>query len=203
VAVSWVGEVESVRVVGGDTFHAAVSERAVSEQAGRPGETGQRVMLAVYPARRIDPPTRLVVRGREVRVLGTQMPPWPDEPALVNCVVATPALPDDAVITDAPSDVLDVATGRLGVEGAVRWSGAVHVSSPAPATVEAAGEDAPLNRAVITLPLDAVYAPDMVLRVTGSRAPALIGARFVLSGELLDSDGEVRRIVGYRPEGAA
>lgn len=190
-------EVSGVHGLAG-SFMALVSERAPSAATGRGGETVQVVKLLVPDGRRIDPPARLLVRGAEVRVLGTQAPPVPGGESLVTCERVNPDLPDDGSLVRAGAPVLDDGTGRLVVVETVLWSGPVHVASGVPSAVEAGGESGPLDKVTVTLPMSAPVANGDVLRVTLSRNPAVAAGDYRVEGEVLDSSSALRRVVAYR-----
>ena len=189
---------ETVSVVGGGSFLAAISERAPSAQSAG-GATAQRVMLLVPSGERLAPPALLEARGVRLRVLGTQAPPWPGEPSLVSCELVNPDLPDSVQIVDPGARVLDPATGRFteAASGPL-WSGMAHVESGVPPTLDVAGEVTPADRVTITLPVEAPYAAGRVLHVVTARTPGLASARFALSGEVLDSSAGLRRVIGHR-----
>ena len=198
--MAWAGAIlEDVAVVDGATIQAAVMEDAPQEVAGTPGETVQRVTLLLPDGSRLSPPTRVLVRGAEVRVLGTQTPPWPGAPSLVACERVNLDLPDALSVVDPGTRTLDQETGRYAATAATLWSGYGHVSSGTPATVNTEGESAPLDRVTIALPLGASYSAGLEVHVSESRTPGLSGAVFRLSGEVLDSTAAVRRVIGYRP----
>lgn len=181
-------------------LQVGVSEARPSEaQQGIPGQTSQRVSLMIPSGDLLDPPLRLVVRGREVRVIGTQAPPFMGAPSLVTCERVNPDLPDEVTITEATGPpVLDVETGLYVAPVATLWSGPAYVTSGVPATVDVSGEVSPLDKVTIVIPPVAPYRADLRVEVTISRAPGLVGARFKLSGEVLDSGAALRRVVGYR-----
>ena len=134
-----------------------------------------------------------------MRVLGTQAPPWPGEPSLVSCELVNLDLPDSVQIMDPGARVLDPVTGRFTeATSEPLWSGAAHVESGVPPTLDVAGEVTPADRVTITLPVEAPYAAGRVLHVVTARTPGLASARFTLSGEVLDSSAGLRRVIGHR-----
>lgn len=195
-------DLEPVTVVDdGTVLQMGVSEHAPSSQAGTPGQTMQRFQLLLPTRERLTPPTRLQVRGLELRVLGTQVAPWPDAPSIVTCELVNPDLPDDAQLIRTGDEVLDDTTGRFIAAETVLWSGGVHINSGVPATVEAAGVDAPLDKVTITMPLIAPYEAGLIVRVTSGRTPGVGGVDYRISGEVLDSSAALRRVVAYRFRG--
>lgn len=192
-------ELEEVEILGEDRMISA----AVSERRPTPTATGgtipQRVMLLVPTGDRLTPPTRVRVRGAVLRVLGTQVSPFALEPSLVTCERANLDLPDEVDIVGPGAKTLDETTGRFTQADTLLWSGQAHVVSGTPPTLDVGGEDAPLDRVTITLPLEAPYTVGHHVVVTTARTPGLAGARFALSGEALDSAADVRRVIGYRP----
>ena len=189
---------EAVVIVNGATIQAAVMESAPSAAEGDPGQTTQKVTLLLPDGSRLDPPVRVEARGAELRVLGTQTPPWPGAPSLVTCERVNLDLPDAVTIRNPGARVLNTATGRFDATPATLWSGMGNVVSGVPATITAEGETAPLDRVTITLPLAAPYAENLEAVVTAARTPALSGAVFRLSGEVVDSTSMARRVIGYR-----
>lgn len=188
---------ETVTVDDGSTFLAGVAED-VPAQNEMTGWTTQRVTLMSQDAVVLDPPTRVEVRGQGMRVLGTQLSPFTTW-SLINCERVNLDLPDTVEIGAAVARVMDPVTGLFPDGFTVAWSGSAHIVSGVPETVDMAGEDAPRDRVTITLPLDAPYATGLEVRVTESRTPGLTGAVFTLSGEVLDSTADARRVIGYRP----
>lgn len=190
---------EPATVVGSSTvLDVAVAEASPSEARETGGELTQRISLLVPSRARLLPPARIVVRGDEMRVLGTQISPWPDAPSVVTCERINPDLPDDVTVLEVTGEALNDETGRIEQTTAPLWSGAAHITSGVPATVEAAGEDAPLEKVTITLPLAAPVKEGYRVRVVTARTPGVTGDDFEISGELLDSSGVLRRVVGYR-----
>lgn len=190
---------ESVEIVGGGTMRAGVLEGDPRAAVGKPGQTAQRVQLLALDGRRLDPPARLVVRGSVVRVLGTQVPPWPGEPSIVTCERVNPNLPDRVRLVSVGARTLDPVTALYTEVTTQVWTGDAHVVSGVPSTVDLEGEDAPLDRVTVTVPLSAPYAEGLRVEVTDSRVPGLTGRHFTASGEVLDSDAALRRFVAYRP----
>ena len=189
---------EDVEVLGeGRIVSAAVSERRPTPTV-MGGTIPQRFQLLLPSGERLDPPVRVAVRGLMLRVLGTQAPPFAGEPSLVTCERALLDLPDTVNIVAPGTRAMNTATGRFAEGGTAPWSGAAHVASGAPAAIDVAGEDAPLDRVTVTLPLDAPYAAGHEVHVASSRTPGLSGAVFRLSGEVLDSTADARRVIGYR-----
>lgn len=202
--MSWadLADMENVQVLDGGSrvIQAGVLESAPSQaEVSSPGQVSQQVTLLLPSGERLNPPLRLMVDGSELRVVGTQAAPFPDAPSLVTCERINPNLPDEVTITEETgSAVLDVDTGLYVTPASPIWSGAAHVVSGVPGVVEAGGEDAPLDKVTITVPLSAPYGDGFRMQVTSSRAPGLQGAAFKLSGEVLDSTASLRRMVGYR-----
>lgn len=199
--MTWAGlaDVEPITLVGsGLVLHMGVSEHAPTSQAATDGQTMQRFKLLSLDGERLVPPARVVVRDSEMRVLGTQAPPWAGAPSIVTCELVNPDLPDDVSILGPASKDLDDVTGRFTDNDTARWSGAAHVVTGVPATVESAGVDTPLDKATITLPLEAPYAEGLRVRIVTSRTPGVPGRDFVMSGEVLDSSASLRRVVCYR-----
>lgn len=194
-------DLEVVEVLGeGRTVLASVSEHRPSQSAvGAPGQTLQRVMLLLPSGERLQPPVRIVARGLTMRVLGSQVGPVSGEPSIVTCELVNLDLPDSVQVSLPGARALDKATGRFVQSSAPLWAGEAHISSSAPAVADVAGEEAPVDRVTITLPLDAPYAAGHEVFVTATRAPGLGGAVFRLSGEVLDSTAATRRVIGYRP----
>lgn len=199
--MTWLDPVLSETVTRGDgtPLSALVSEHAPSAQAGSTGQTMQRIKLLVSGALSLLPPERITVRGVEVRVLGTQAPPMPGEAAIVTCERVNPDLPDDIkIIRLEEAGSLDDETGRFAPVEEELWEGAAHVVSGVPATVESAGADAPLDKVTVTTPLSAPYAAGLHIRIATTRTPGIPGADFVMSGEVLDSTADLRRVIAYR-----
>lgn len=193
--------IEQAVVVGSDPpmrLVVSVSEHAPSASLSTSGQTTQRVKLLLFSGVRVDPPTRLELRGGDLRVIGTQVAPFPALPSIITCERINPDLPDDVIILDLGDGTLNDETGRLEVSESPLWSGAAHISSGVPATVEAAGESAPLDKVTVTLPLDAPIREGVAIRVTQSRTPGIPGDDFIVSGEVLDSSGSLRRVIAYR-----
>ena len=192
---------ESAVVVGSvpaTTVQVAVSEHAPTVAGDRGGQTVQRVKLLLYSGERLSPPMRLLLRGAELRIIGTQAPPFGGLPAIVTCERVNPDLPDRVTIVELGPQVLNETTGRLEATETTRWSGAAHIASGVPTMVESAGEDAPLDRVTVTLPLDAPAAEGLRVRVTDARTPGMAGDDFTISGEVLESTAALRRVVAYR-----
>lgn len=180
------------------TLQVAVAELAPSQTMEAGGQTSQNVALLLPSRERLDPPTRLLLRDSELRVLGTQIPPWSDAPAVVTCERVNPDLPDLVTVLDVTGRALDDETGRYVDIKTTLWSGSAHIVSGLPATVEAAGESAPLDKVTITLPLDAPYREGLRVHVDSARTPGVSGGDFGMSGEVLDSSAALRRVIGYR-----
>jgi len=203
--VSWADlvELEDAQILGDvpRTVQVGVSEHAPTQTtADSPGRTTQSVMLMVVDGERLDPPLRLLVRGSELRVLGTQVAPFTDGPSLVTCERVNPDLPDEVVVVEETGPaVLDVTDAVYVTPTATLWAGAAHIVSGVPSVVDSGGEDMPLDKVTITMPQDAPYREGLRVDVTTSRTPGLVGASFKLSGEILDSATTLRRVVGYRP----
>lgn len=190
---------EVAEIVGTDrTLMVAVAERPASTAVGRSGVTEQRVELLLPEAERIVPPARLLVRDLELRVLGTQMPPWQDAPALITCQLVNPDLPDDVTFYRVVSEFDPEANRHVDEESAV-WSGACHVASGDPRLIDTAGELAPLERVTITCitPVVGVDLTGLWARVTHAVNPAVAGD-YKLVGEALDSTSRLRRFVAER-----
>lgn len=203
--MTWLGSIplEPAVVVGSDplvTMRVGVAELTPSEVSQRDtGQTRQSVSLLLPTRERLDPPTRLMVRGKELRVLGTQVGAWPTAPSVVTCERVNANLPDLLRIVSVGDRVLDPETARYTETETTLWEGAGHVVSGIPSTVDLAGEDAPLDRVTVTVPLAAPYAVGLRLEVVEARTPGLTGRHFTASGEVLDSDAELRRFIAYRP----
>ena len=181
------------------TLSVGVSEQRPTQAQGQPGQVSQRVLLMIPSGDLLDPPLRLVVRGRELRVIGTQAPPFMDAPSLVTCERVSADLPDEvSIIEESGTPIFDVSTGEYVASVTILWTGPAHVVSGLPSTVDSAGEDSPLDKVTITLPLAAPYVDDLRVEVSASRVPGLVGANFRLSGEVLDSGASLRRVIGYR-----
>lgn len=93
---------------------------------------------------------------------------------------------------------MNTATGRFAEGGTALWSAAAMSLLARLPLSDVAGEDAPLDRVTaVTLPLDAPYAAghEGACRVV---AHLMSGAVFRLSGEVLDSTADARRVIGYR-----
>lgn len=192
-------DLEDVTVVGEDrVIRASVSESRPSGRQAERGSSSQRITLLIPTGEHLAPPTRLTVRGRVVRVVGTQAPPFAAEPSLVTCELVTLDLPDTVQIVAPGARVLDKATGRFVTASTVEWTGAAHVASGLPSAVDVAGEESTLDKVTITLPLDAPSTNDREVHVVTARTPALVGAVFRVSGEVLDSSADARRVIGYR-----
>lgn len=202
--MSWadLADMEPAQILGvvPREVQVGVSEHQPSQTTtDSPGQTSQRVMLLVPSGERLDPPLRVVVRGAELRVMGTQSAPFVGAPSLVTCERVNPDLPDEVSLIEVTGPpVLDVVSGLYVAATATLWSGPAHVVSGVPSTVDAAGEDAPLDRVTATLPLAAPYKAGLSVDVTTSRTPGMVGAIFKLSGEVLDSGASLRRVIGYR-----
>lgn len=180
-------------------LRAGVAEAAPSQSMEVDGETRQRITLMLPSGEYLAPPMRLMVRGDMVRVLGTQRAAFKGAPSLVTCERVNPDLPDEVSLIEVTGPpVLDVTSGLYVAATVTLWSGPAHVVSGVPATVDAAGEDAPLDRVTVTLPMAAPYRAGLSVDVTTSRTPGLVGATFKLSGEVLDSGASLRRVIGYR-----
>lgn len=193
---------EPVQVVGSDVvLQLGVSERA-PQQAQSGGQTVQRLQLLSPAGTRIAPPARLVVRGREVRVLGVQSPPYPGGMSLITVEQVNPDLPDGITILQIDGEALDDATGLLVRGGTELWQGPGHVGSGEPATADAGGVAEPVDKITLTVPLEAPYRKNLVVRVVG-RTPGMAGHDWVMSGEVLDSSASLRKIVCYRYGGRA
>lgn len=192
---------EEAVVAGSDplvTLQVAIAELAPSQTVEAGGQTNQSVSLLLPSRERLVPPVRLLVRGDELRVLGTQIPAFPSAPAVVTCERVNPDLSDAVLIVAPGQKVLDDETGRFIETEEQLWSGMAHISSGTPATVEAAGEGAPLDKVTITLPLDAPAREGLRVRPVSSRTPGVMGGDFGISGEVLDSSASLRKVVGYR-----
>lgn len=194
----WDLGLETAEVVGSPdvTYAVAVSESAPTAQVGRSGEVAQRVTLLLPDAKRLTPPMRLRVRGLDLRVRATQMPPWPGEPALVTCELVNPDLPDEAV-------VFTIAKGFNPEDNTVAraetslWTGAVAIDASDPRLAVTAGELAPVGRATINTDMPAsVDLNDAWLRILASPTPALVGTTYKLVGETSDSSTSMRRVIG-------
>ena len=183
---------------GAGSYQVGVYERPPERSATEGATVTQPVRLLLPSGEVLAPPLRLMVDGMQLRVLGTQMAPIPGAPSLVSCVLVNPNLPDSGHLIRMGDPVDNPATNTLDRAETVIWSGDVHVSSGLPASVVTAGESLPLDKATIGLPITAPYEADLLLRVTSSTQPAVLGD-YKLSGELLDSDATVRRVIGYRP----
>ena len=121
---------ESALVVGSvpaTTVQVAVSEHAPTVAGDRGGQTVQRVKLLLYSGERLSPPMRLLLRGAELRIIGTQVPPFGGLPAIVTCERINPDLPDLVIIIEVGEQVLNESTGRLEAAETPRWSGATSV----------------------------------------------------------------------------
>lgn len=203
--MSWdwseIAGLEPVTVLGVEPveMQAGVLEGDPRETVGRAGQTSQRVQLLVPSGARLDPPARLLVRGVELRVLGTKVPPWPGEPSIVACERVNVNLPDLLQLVSVGERELDPVSAQYVEVETVEWEGFGHVVSGVPPTVDLAGEDAPLDRVTVSVPLSAPYAAGLRVKVAQSRTPGLSGRYFTASGEVLDSDAELRRFVAYRP----
>lgn len=190
---------EPAQIVGTeDALEVGVLEGDPRETAGKPGQTSQRVQLLIPDARRLDPPMRLMVRGVEVRVLGSKMPPWPGEPSITICERVNPDFPDELVLYRV-TEAFDPETNRTEQAETEVWTGSGHVASGDPRLVETAEERAPLDRVVITCNtgLTGVELDDLWARVTHSVNPAVTGV-YKLTGESLDSSSRQRRFVAER-----
>ena len=193
--------IEQATVVGSDpaeTLGVAVSEHAPTVTGDTGGQTAQRIKLLLPSGERLDPPLRLLLRGSELRVIGTQAPPLPGLPSIVTCERVNADLPDSIQIVELGDKILNEETGRLEATETVHWAGFAHIASGVPATVQAAGEDAPLDKVTITLPLAATVREGLKVRVVEARTPGIAGDDFTMSGEVLDSTGALRRVIAYR-----
>lgn len=184
--------VEDLRT--GRVLQVGVSEAGPSQATQRPGQTSQHVTLLLPVAERLAPPTRLMVRGLVMRVLGTQMPPEPGAGALVLCELINPDLPDRAVIY-RPAVTFDRATNKNTVTETVLWAGEAHFASGDPRISDSGGELAPDSTVVVTLPIDVdIDVDDAWIRATTTSEPALRGATLKVAGEIFDSSLPLRRL---------
>lgn len=203
--MTWLSSIplEPAVVVGSNplvTLSVGVAELTPSEASERDsGQTRQSVALMLPTRARLDPPTRLLVRGDELRVLGTQVGAFPDAPSVVTCERVNPNLPDRVRLVSVGARTLDPVTALYTEVTTQVWTGDAHVVSGVPSTVDLEGEDAPLDRVTVTVPLSAPYAEGLRVEVTDSRVPGLVGRHFTASGEVLDSDAALRRFIAYRP----
>lgn len=195
--VNWPGlTVEPVKdLLTGLTFNAGVSESRPSEAAGFPGQTTQRIMLLLPGEARLQPPTRLRVRGLVVRVLGTQMPPEPGGGTLVTCQLVNPDLPDIIMIFRKDTTFDRVTNKNVVVEVPI-WTGDAHLISGDPRVGAVGGELAPASDVTVTIPGHVTAdLDDAWLRVTSAVAPALRGLELKIAGEITDSTSPFRRLI--------
>lgn len=192
---------ETVTVVGpGTPLAAMVSERAPGRRDDDHGQTGQTISLLLPSGEQLDPPMRLLVRGRELRVLGTQQPPMPGEPSLVTCERVNLDLPDEVRVGTRTRGELNRVTNKYDWIFTQLWSGPANVEGAAPTLRDVGGERAPVDRVEIALPLDAAVRSGLVVEVLSARHPSLAGARYAMAGEVDSSTSALRRVVAYRQE---
>lgn len=199
--MTWPGlDLELIQVVGGGELRGGVSEAPPAMSRDLPGRTLQRVTLLLPDEARLTPPARVIVRGMEMRILGTQMPPEPGAGSLVTCELVNPDLPDLIAIGSLERGEYDSETGTYPDIFTKAWEGPANIEGGTPAVIDSGGERAPLDRVEISLPLAAPVTVGCIVKVLYARHPSVAGGVYTTAGEVDSSTSSLRTVIAYRAE---